>query len=150
MNSSHHQKLYTMLNVTRRRRRIPEWENALCTAIGNGLVAMDLFDRSSSRRGNIIYKSEFEIPGSIHVRFESRPSRHWGAVDVSIVVSLTNDLASNEAPEDITPLLSPKGTRQGAATAMACIYDTECGTPGISLLYVSRQLQRRWRHVCQL
>jgi hypothetical protein len=134
-----------------RHRSIPEWETKLCAAIGDGLVAKGVFDWSSARRGNLILTSEFDLPGDIPVRFESSPSQqHFGAVDVSIVVYPRANLSLGERPGDIGPLLSSKGVRQGDATAMACIYDRECGPPGIALLYVSRWLQRKWQHVCDL
>lgn len=130
-----------------RLRAIPEWEINLGAEIGDGLVAKGIFDWSSAQRGNLIFTSEFNLPGEILVRFESCPSRQYsGAVDVSIVVCPRPNVDSKVRPWDILPLLSPKGVRQGEATAIARIYDRDCRTPSIALLYVSRWLQREWRY----
>ena len=130
---------------------VPEWETKLRVGIGDGLVARQIFDWSSARQGNLIFTSEFDLPGELLVSFESCPSQqHWGAVDVSIVVCPRATLGSSKRPGDILPLLSPLGRRQGEATAIATMHDGDCSPPYPAFLYVSRWLQRRWPHVCEL
>lgn len=130
---------------------IPEWETELCTAIGEGLIAKDVFTWSSATRSNLIFTSEFDLPSEITVRFESRPSQqHWGAVDISIVVGPRANTNLNERLGTILPMFSAEGARQGDVTAVSRIYDGGWVTPSIALLYVSRQFSERWQHVCGL
>ena len=130
---------------------LQKWETAFCAEIAEGLAAKGVFDWSSARRANLIFTSEFELPGQILTRFEARPSQNlWGAVDVTIVVSPRKEHNSDGRMEDVLPLENLKGVRQGEATAMAVIIDGRCTPSSIAIYYVSQRLRRQLRHVCKL
>jgi len=128
---------------------VPQWETTLVAAIGDGLIAKDVFKTSSAIHSNLTSTSEFELPGEILVRFESRPSPSYsGAVNISIVVAPNPHTELNQRPCEVLPIMTPKGLRQGQVTALATIHFGERGPPYITLLYVNRFFPERWRHVC--
>lgn len=130
---------------------LPKWENAFCAAISEGLDAKAAFEWSSAQHANLIFTSEFELPGQIPVRFEARPSQSlWGAVVVTIVVSPRKEHNSDGRMGDVLPLVDMKGVHQGEATAKAFLIDGRCTPSSIAIYYVSQRLQRQWRHVCKL
>ena len=134
-----------------RRNAIPYWENNLSTAIGEGLTASGAFEWSSVTRNNLTFTGEFELPGGMLVRFKSHPSpRHWGAVDISIVVEPHPQTNLNNRPQDVLSIMTPKGLRQGQVTAMSTIHFGDRGTPYIALLCVNRAFPKRWQRVCGL
>ena len=125
------------------------WNAGLTAALAEGIVANRVFDWSSVNRNNLTFTGEFELPGGVAVRFESRPSaEYWGAVDLRIVVAPRPVTKLNERPGDVLPFSSPRGLRQGQATALGTIYLGSRKTPDITLLYVHHTFRRRWQHVC--
>lgn len=130
---------------------VPHWETTLAAAIGDGLIAEDVFKTSSAMHSKFTYTSEFKLPGDILVRFESRPSSlYWGAVSISIVVAPHPHTDLNQRPCEVLPIMTPKGLRQGQVTALSTVHFGEPGPPYIALLYVNRFFPKRWRHVCGL
>ena len=130
---------------------IPEWETKLTAAIGDGLIAHDVFKTSSAAHGKKIYTSEFELPGGILVRFESRPSPNdWGSVDISIVVEPYPQTGRNQRPCEVLPIMTAKGRQQGQVIALSTIHFGEPGPPYIALLRVGRSFPRWWRHANSL
>ena len=131
-----------------KRKAIPEWETKLTAAIADGLIAHDVFKTSSAIYGKLTYTTEFELPGGLLVRFESRPSpKHWGAVAISIVVEPDPKMDLDQRPNEVLPIMTSKGMRQGQVTAISTIYFGEPSPPHIALLYVNRFFSKRWRHV---
>lgn len=127
---------------------IPKWETKLTAAIADGLIAKDVFKTSSAIYGKLTYTTEFELPGGLLVRFESRPSpTHWGAVAISIVVEPNPPMDLDQRPCEVLPIMTPKGLRQGQVTAITTIHFREPAAPYIALLYVNRFFPKRWRHV---
>ena len=130
---------------------IPKWEAHLIAAIEDGLIAKCVYQSSSASHDNLTYTGEFELPGGIPVRFESRPARNnWGGVDVDMVVDPNPPANLNERPGGILPIFSPKGLRQGQVTAVAGMHFGGYPTTAIGILYVKRGFIKRWRHVCGL
>ena len=130
---------------------LPKWENDLILAIEKGLIAQRVYEWSSATHLNLTYTGEFDLPGGIPVRIESRPARNgWGSVEISIVVDPDPPTNLNERPGEVLPIFSPKGLRQGQVTAVAGIHFGGYPTTTIGILYVKRGFPKRWRHVCGL
>ena len=130
---------------------LPKWEENLILAIEKGLIAQSVNEWSSATHLNLTYTGEFELPGGIPVRIESRPVRNnWGEVDVHIVVDPNPPAILDERPGEVLPIFSPKGLRQGQVTALARMHFGGYPTTAIGILYVKRGFIKRWRHVCGL
>ena len=129
----------------------PKWETALCEAIGQAIEARDVYATSSAAHGNMILTAEFELPGEIHGRFESCPSRWlWGTVDIVAVLYPRDNRLTNLRPGSVLPLGDRAGAYQGEVTAFVRIAYGQIMSPNVSLFYVSTKFQREWRNVCGL
>lgn len=114
----------------------PNWEARLAEALLLRVKGAKIYETTSPAAGGLIYSGEFELPGSIPVAFEARPDpRSWGCVEV--VLAIYPKLGgypvhpTARAPKD-----------QGEGMAMVFVPYKQWPSSKVTLLYVSRKLQR--------
>ena len=123
-------------------------ETVLRKSIGQALMDRGAYEWSSSAECGLIFTADFELPGGIPARFESRPSRLWGDVEVTVVIYPRDYRRPLQRPCTVLSLGTRAGFYQGEATAFVCITYNQILPPNVSLFYVSPKLKRELRNVC--